>query len=484
MKQIYNSKKNGPITVKKFFGRYAIKAGGCYQSGVYVNNLWRKVLKRVSGGIKIKSVLLLGLGGGGVIKGIRKRFGQVEIIAIEHDPVMVEIAKKTYLRKTEKIKIILEDAVKVIGGLEQKFDVILVDLFKGKTPAEVLKSEDFIEDIQKILNKNGYLLVNFYLDEKTLRPIFGRYFFQELGLRYWANKMAIYRHFGQGKVGDPLPKGFLFREQSLDYLKAIAYQPERKQFVVSGCNFAVKRRIGPICFENYFGDEEPRTGEISGLKIVSWQPLTKTGKPKGWHRNYLVGKPRQSGIIYLNNNQQYFKDWDGHAQRHRRKWLKDQNHRIEKIDYPEFKEIYQKVKPLGWILRQGFLKILEHHFKFHPDKISIFAGRETNSKKIIGALVVVDYEDISQSNHLISFIDREAGRTSVGVGLIDYWHQYCLEKKIRFLNFGIVWRRGDPKSWRGYSRFKKQFNLYLLNYPRSLVRIFWPKTKEFVSSEK
>jgi hypothetical protein len=87
--------------------------------------------------------------------------------------------------------------------------------------------------------------------------------------------------------------------------------------------------------------------------------------------------------------------------------------------------------------------------------------------------VTVNYPDVGHSRHTLSFISSEARHTSLGYGLIDTWYQRALSQGIAWLDFGLVWKPGDPSEWRGYSRFKRQFHLHLHRAPRSLIRLSW-----------
>lgn len=131
----YRSDFNGDIKLIRFAGDLRLDVDGLTQSGdvmvgifsLGINNLLPK-------NYRPKSVLLLGLGGGSVIKWLRRRYPSARLTAVEIDPVMIAIAKKHFhIAKIKNLKIINADAVDYIQKAKAKFDLILVDCFQGHT---------------------------------------------------------------------------------------------------------------------------------------------------------------------------------------------------------------------------------------------------------------------------------------------------------------------------------------------------------------
>ena len=120
----------------------------------------------------IKSVLILGMGAGSVIKSLRNKFNyNHEIVAVELDPIVIQIADEEFDIKSEgNLKIICEDAVGFIAATQQTFDLIIIDVFIDKEVPEKIYLENFWLDIALITNENGKVLFNAgveVLDEKT-----------------------------------------------------------------------------------------------------------------------------------------------------------------------------------------------------------------------------------------------------------------------------------------------------------------------------
>jgi len=160
------SKFNGQLRVVRTLGMGTyIQANGLTQSGGIVETLWRSTLKKLRTK-KIKSCLILGLGGGTVAKLVRKLWSDTKITGVEIDPLMIELGEK-YLGLAAD-KIITKDAYKDFG----KFDLVVVDIYCGDEFPEKFEDEKFL----KRLTKNKLVIFNrlYYGDKRPQAVKFGR----------------------------------------------------------------------------------------------------------------------------------------------------------------------------------------------------------------------------------------------------------------------------------------------------------------------
>jgi len=122
---------------------------------------------------RCNNVLVLGLGGGSVIKTLGKIIGQNKsIVGVDIDPVIVKIAKEEFkLSKIENLEIICDDASDFMRKNKSIFDLIIVDLFiDTKIPSpffEIL----FWKNIVEATSKEGNILFNASLDSKNENDI-------------------------------------------------------------------------------------------------------------------------------------------------------------------------------------------------------------------------------------------------------------------------------------------------------------------------
>lgn len=110
----------------------------------------------------VKDILILGLGGGSIIKSLREVFNyQHGIVAVEIDPVIIEVAKNEFgIVADERTEILLADAYDYIALATRQFDLIIVDLFiEDEVPVKFFSTE-FWKHIAAKVRRNGSVIFN------------------------------------------------------------------------------------------------------------------------------------------------------------------------------------------------------------------------------------------------------------------------------------------------------------------------------------
>lgn len=114
------------------------------------------------------SVLLLGLGGGSVVKTLRHDFGYSKpITAVDIDPVIIAVAKNEFnLNIFEPLEIVCDDALHFMKTNQRRFDLIIIDLFVDIEVPKPFMELSFWQDVMNASSTNGSILFNGSL-EKT-----------------------------------------------------------------------------------------------------------------------------------------------------------------------------------------------------------------------------------------------------------------------------------------------------------------------------
>lgn len=109
-----------------------------------------------------QSVLVLGVGGGSIIKLLQDEFYfEGKIKGVELDPKVIEIAYHYFgLNKRKNIEIEIEDALKYVNNTARKYDLIVIDIFQDSIMPDFLFSSPFISNLKSILYENGCVLFN------------------------------------------------------------------------------------------------------------------------------------------------------------------------------------------------------------------------------------------------------------------------------------------------------------------------------------
>ena len=174
---------NGRIQVIKALGLGTyIQADGITQSGGIVESFWKKALKKVkSQKLKVKSCLILGLGGGSAAKWVRKLWPasprgepEAEITGVDIDPIIVDLGKK-YLG-VEVDKEVIADAEDYLKKEKEKYNLVLVDLYIGDNYPKKFESEVFLKLVLRLLTVDGVVVFNrlCYRDKRPEAIKFGQ----------------------------------------------------------------------------------------------------------------------------------------------------------------------------------------------------------------------------------------------------------------------------------------------------------------------
>ena len=411
----------------------------------------RPLLKQIPEEHLVHEVLLVGLNHQAAERCARKRFPKAHVT-------------------------ILENPLASFEGEKNTFDLVLVNVYLEHIRFSVSDKEQIALRLSKWLERDGYLAINFFGQPLLTSSVFDRLLSKWEQWSFLKNQYALYRHFGQGQVGDPVPEGYTDRQQSRMNLEACTGSSKHYEIIGDPGRIGLRAKIGPFVSEDYFTDEEPVLEPFHLPRTIKWQPFT-VSKKTGWKRHPLPGDIYQKGVglIRSDNQDSYWKEWTAHAQRHRSKWLKDERYEIVDVTLDEFAHAYHASKKLDWLTRTGFVRVLKFHQDHQPHVLRLFGARDLQTNQIVAGLALMQLDDIAQSFHTVSFICDHVRQTSVGVGLIDHWYKRGIVEGVRFFNFGIVWREGDPGAWKGYSKFKRQFNLYLIAYPKPLLKYVWGK---------
>ncbi|RJR24347.1 hypothetical protein C4578_03105 [Candidatus Microgenomates bacterium] len=163
--ETFNSPFNGKMDVfKDFSGRVSLKCDGVVQSGGLAEKLWQKGVKEISkfrGKREIRECLILGLGAGTLVKLLLKEFKDCKITAVEIDPLVIKAGEKYFnLKKGKALKIINSNAFEVLEKVKGKFDLIVVDLYKGQEFPAKAEGEAFFKTLLGLLDNKGIVVFN------------------------------------------------------------------------------------------------------------------------------------------------------------------------------------------------------------------------------------------------------------------------------------------------------------------------------------
>lgn len=106
---------------------------------------------------KTSKSLLIGLGGGSVAKKLIEKGFEVDVC--ELDQRIADVARK-YFYLSPEVNIKVDDGRHFIRTCEKKYDIIVLDMFKGEDPPNHVFTEESLIALKGMLNPNGIVFVN------------------------------------------------------------------------------------------------------------------------------------------------------------------------------------------------------------------------------------------------------------------------------------------------------------------------------------
>ena len=109
-----------------------------------------------------ENVLVLGVAGGSVIKTLTEEIKFMgRITGVEIDPAVAEIASRYFgLDNIPNCTIVIDDAFEYVLKTREKYDLIIIDIFRDTLMPNFLFEDFFINRINFLLNINGFILFN------------------------------------------------------------------------------------------------------------------------------------------------------------------------------------------------------------------------------------------------------------------------------------------------------------------------------------
>lgn len=174
-KTIYEveSPYNGKISVIEVGSTRKLSVDGVVQSVNWDSpsasrQVWGRLVENLHEQMpELKTVMVLGLGGGSMQHLLAKKFPGIHITSVEIDKVMVDVAKKYFnLDDIPNHRIIVDDALKVIavpeeyGIAQNSMQAVIVDIFCGEKYPELGTSGNFFACVKNLVIPGGLVVFN------------------------------------------------------------------------------------------------------------------------------------------------------------------------------------------------------------------------------------------------------------------------------------------------------------------------------------
>lgn len=163
----YQSTYNGVLEINWLNGKKILDTKNTNYSYGNLGKVLQKGLKLVTTDFcsEDTSILILGLGGGDVVKQLRRNFkSNANITAVEIDPMIIEIALKEFdIIPNSKLEIVNNDANIFLKYTKERYNLIIVDLFNDVTIPDFVFQTEFIKSVYHVLDLNGSIIFNTFI---------------------------------------------------------------------------------------------------------------------------------------------------------------------------------------------------------------------------------------------------------------------------------------------------------------------------------
>jgi spermidine synthase len=112
-----------------------------------------------------RDILVIGLGGGDVVRFARRRLPRVRMVAVELEPLVVEIARTYFCLPPddERLSVVVGEGCDYAEGHPGSFDIILADAYNQEQEySEEMRTERFYRACHRALREDGILALNLF----------------------------------------------------------------------------------------------------------------------------------------------------------------------------------------------------------------------------------------------------------------------------------------------------------------------------------
>lgn len=153
-------------------GRYVLDSTNVNYSFGGLHTVFRKIFSRFDiRNREIDNALILGFGAGSIARILCDEYKKrVHLTGVEKDPVVVDLARKYFqIDRYENLSLLAEDAGDFVDRCDQKFDLVVVDVFAGLEVPPELWEEKFLASLGRLLAPHGISFFNVVIHNENVR---------------------------------------------------------------------------------------------------------------------------------------------------------------------------------------------------------------------------------------------------------------------------------------------------------------------------
>ncbi|MDO9476808.1 MAG: spermine synthase [Pseudohongiella sp.] len=150
------------------------------QSGFYLErpyalaHEYTRIMLLVLGFIEPRHIILLGLGGGSLLRTLHHHLSRCHFHAVELRPKVYDIALEYFdIPDDNRVSVSIEDAaLHMTGTKDASTDIIFADMYDAYRMSPILLQQQFVQACWRTLSKNGCLVINYHTMPDRHSPVF------------------------------------------------------------------------------------------------------------------------------------------------------------------------------------------------------------------------------------------------------------------------------------------------------------------------
>ena len=105
--------------------------------------------------------LVIGVGAGTQIEDLKREFSNIVVDGVEIDPMIPEVGSKYFsLKLDNRTNIIVDDGRRYVKTTSRKYDIIVLDVFRGRGVPFHLTSIEFVKELKNVTNPDTVIIMN------------------------------------------------------------------------------------------------------------------------------------------------------------------------------------------------------------------------------------------------------------------------------------------------------------------------------------
>lgn len=114
-----------------------------------------------------RRALILGLGGGTLVQLLRQRWPDVDIAGVDDDANVLRLAESDFGLNGASLRIEHLDAAEYVAACRERFDLVVVDLYRGEVAAPFVQNRKFIRRVRSLTTPGGTVVWNLHRDRRS-----------------------------------------------------------------------------------------------------------------------------------------------------------------------------------------------------------------------------------------------------------------------------------------------------------------------------